>query len=184
MAFVVALGMSKTPRVGDNTHPLDEDRTREVLREQLGFLKSSANAYNQGNTSEAKRLATTARTLVHTGQSASVLKLLGREKKLEFWDTATRLAVPPDLVGVDTFTIGYPDGREEQANSVPATMRQIAHELIVTFSRDRVGDTFWVLISRSVGVGPPVPDRCLRHARNDPPELGRRVHDFLRYAST
>jgi hypothetical protein len=63
MAFVVALGMSKTPRVGDNTHPLDEDRTREVLREQLGFLKSPANAYNQGNTSEAKRLATTARTL-------------------------------------------------------------------------------------------------------------------------
>lgn len=58
------------------------------LKEQIDFLQRSAKAYDEGYTSEAKRLATTLRILLHdTTQSKSLLTLLGR-KKMKFYNTA------------------------------------------------------------------------------------------------
>jgi hypothetical protein len=63
---------------------------REHLIEQLGFLASSAAEYDAGTESEAKRLATTIRVLVHdTSRSRSVLTHLGVRDRLPWTDTAT-----------------------------------------------------------------------------------------------
>ena len=51
----------------------------EHLEEQLGFLRRSADAYDEGHHGEAKRMAVTIRILVHdTGASASLLGQLDR----------------------------------------------------------------------------------------------------------
>jgi hypothetical protein len=68
-----------------------EDLKRH-LQEQLGFLQRSADAYDQGYTDEAKRLAVTIRVLVQDSKaSKSLLEQLG-EKTRKFYDTA----VPDD----------------------------------------------------------------------------------------
>lgn len=61
---------------------------KELLEEQIQFLQSSADAFDRGFESEAKRLAVTARVLLHdTRKSDSLLSQLGC-KSIEFWDTA------------------------------------------------------------------------------------------------
>jgi hypothetical protein len=58
-----------------------------LLEQELGFLKRSANAYDDGDESEATRLAATIRVLVHdTPQSKSLLARLGR-KRVPWLDT-------------------------------------------------------------------------------------------------
>ncbi|MGN7250031.1 hypothetical protein [Arthrobacter sp. SAFR-014] len=67
----------------------------EHLSEQLSFLSSSCDAFDQGNRSEAKRIATQIRVLVHdTTQSHSLLKQLGIKSTMQFvWsDTPGRIA--------------------------------------------------------------------------------------------
>ncbi len=57
------------------------------LREQFRFLKNSAQAYDEGFSGEAKRLATVVRVLLHdTGVSRSLLKTLGVKEKLRYYD--------------------------------------------------------------------------------------------------
>jgi hypothetical protein len=57
------------------------------LKEQIEFLQRSAQAFDEGFTSEAKRLATTLRVLLHdTTASSSLLMLLGK-KKIQFYNT-------------------------------------------------------------------------------------------------
>ncbi len=64
------------------------EELEEHLREQLGFLKSSCEAFDQGNEAEAKRLATTLRLLLHeTVRSRSLLGQLGKLDG-KFFDTA------------------------------------------------------------------------------------------------
>ena len=59
------------------------------LAEQLGFLQRSADAFDQGQHSEAKRIATTLRILVHdTKHSKSLLEQLGRKTTTLFVDSA------------------------------------------------------------------------------------------------
>ena len=63
-------------------------KLREALLEQISYLKSSANIYDSGDKSEAKRLATTIRVLMHdTKRSKSLLNLLNM-KHTKFLDTA------------------------------------------------------------------------------------------------
>lgn len=58
------------------------------LKEQIQFLVSSSKAYDEGFTSEAKRLANVIRILVHdTTRSTSLLKSL-HKKDILFYDTA------------------------------------------------------------------------------------------------
>ena len=58
------------------------------LREQIAFMKQSANSYDAGFESEGKRLAVVIRVLVHdTSQSTSLLTLLGK-KNIFFYDSA------------------------------------------------------------------------------------------------
>jgi len=72
---------TKTPREAGDL--LDQ------LAEQIGFLKSSADAFDSGNESEAKRLAVTLRTLLHDrgNTSKSLLGQLGM-KGVDFLQSA------------------------------------------------------------------------------------------------
>jgi len=58
------------------------------LIEQINFLQRSAKTYDEGYASEAKRIATTLRVLLHdTTWSKSLLTLLGK-KRIKFYNTA------------------------------------------------------------------------------------------------
>jgi len=67
----------------------DTNDLASQLDDQIRLLKSSADAFDQGETAEAKRLALGVRILVHdTGRSRSLLTLLGRKANLLLLDTA------------------------------------------------------------------------------------------------
>lgn len=71
---------------------------KEHFEEQLGFLESSAAAYDAGVESEAKRLAVNLRVLLHdTGRSTSLLSHLGVKDELPFRNTASE-PHPPDVI--------------------------------------------------------------------------------------
>jgi hypothetical protein len=68
---------------------------REHLQEQVGFILASAEAFHQGRQSEAKRMATAIRILVHdTGRSHSLLSQLAVKNRILYYDTATSVADP------------------------------------------------------------------------------------------
>lgn len=70
-------------------HRQSDSELMNHLYEQLGFLRRSAAHYDEGDFSEAKRLATTLRLLLHdTKQSKSLLRQLDLLNKLRFIDTA------------------------------------------------------------------------------------------------
>jgi len=73
------------------------------LKEQIDFLKSSCDAYDDGNKEEAKRIASTIRTLVHdTGRSKSLLSQLGIKDKLKFHDSSFE-EKPKDGIRIGTY---------------------------------------------------------------------------------
>lgn len=75
----------------------------EHLRDQMGFLRDSAAAYDQGKEADAKRLAAHLRTLLHdAGQSTSVLAHLGVKESLPWLDTA----IAPDPTWTYEFALG------------------------------------------------------------------------------
>jgi len=88
----------------------------EHLREQVGFILASADAFHRGRQSEAKRMAAAIRLLVHdTGRSRSLLSQLAIKNRILFYDTAgsvsdPRLASALNLAGF-VLTVG-PDGPE------------------------------------------------------------------------
>jgi hypothetical protein len=72
---------------------------KEQFDEQVAFLESSSKAYDDGNESEAKRLAVTLRVLVHdTRHSVSLLNHLGVKDQLPFADTASPDTPPGAIV--------------------------------------------------------------------------------------
>jgi SEC-C motif len=76
---------------------------KEQFKEQIGFLRSSSQAYDAGNEPEAKRLSVNLRVLVHdTRNSVSLLKHLEIKDKLPFVNTAP----PPAPPGVISFFRG------------------------------------------------------------------------------
>lgn len=81
------------------------------LKENIGFLEASNEAFDKGRYPEAKRLATTIRVLVHdTVNSKSILGLLGEKDNLEFL-TTTEEDMPGNLTpftGLVGVRLGYP----------------------------------------------------------------------------
>lgn len=68
---------------------LTEEQLRENLKEQLKFLKKSAEEFGKGDVSEAKRLAVTIRLLLHdTRKSASLLGQLRIKNNMAYLDTS------------------------------------------------------------------------------------------------
>jgi hypothetical protein len=80
--------------------PQTEQELKEHLKEQIEFLQRSAKAYDEGYTSEAKRIATTLRVLLYDSTpsnsskssklsrpSRSLLTLLGKDR-MKFYNTA------------------------------------------------------------------------------------------------
>jgi hypothetical protein len=64
----------------------------DALRKQVRFFRTSAAAFDAGDTAEAARSAVAIRVLVHdAGRSFSVLRQLGVKDRLRFVDTATPL---------------------------------------------------------------------------------------------
>ena len=79
------------------TYELTTAELEEQLRNQLDFLRASAEAFDSGSTAEAARLATVIRVLVHdTRSSHSLLSQLGLKDSIRFVNTA------PDLDGIIT----------------------------------------------------------------------------------
>ncbi len=70
-------------------HRQTDPELMEHLYDQMGFLRRSAEHYDAGNFSEAKRLATTLRVLLHDSKkSKSLLTQLRLKSELRFVDTA------------------------------------------------------------------------------------------------
>jgi hypothetical protein len=89
------------------------------LHEQMTFLRGSAESYDAGDFSEAKRLATTLRLLLHdTKKSRSLLTHLGLKNKLRFVDTAGEIRP-------DTFE-RLPGGRFRASVAVAIPLAPIA----------------------------------------------------------
>ncbi len=66
-----------------------QDQLKEALLQQLQFLGTSCQAFDNGNESEALRIAGVLRTLLHdTSSSVSLLKQLGIKDKIKFVDSA------------------------------------------------------------------------------------------------
>jgi hypothetical protein len=76
------------------TYRQTSDDLVQKLREQLGFLRTSAARFDAGEVSEATRLAMPIRVLVYdTRASHSLLGQLGVKANLRFFDTA--YDIPP-----------------------------------------------------------------------------------------
>ena len=66
------------------------DQLKKHLNEQLAFIESSCNSYDQGNTSEAKRIAVSVRTLVKNSKSTTSLLSQLRLEQKKLWDSSTK----------------------------------------------------------------------------------------------
>lgn len=74
-------------------HRQTDPELMDHLYEQMAFLRRSASLYDEGEFSEAKRLAATLRVLLYDSPtSLSLLTQLGLKKKLSFVDTAGDVA--------------------------------------------------------------------------------------------
>jgi len=65
-----------------------EDELKDQLKDQIDFLVKSSKAYDEGLTSEAKRLATVIRALLHDTQNSTSLLTLLKKKDMLFYDTS------------------------------------------------------------------------------------------------
>ncbi|URN85161.1 hypothetical protein [Acetobacterium wieringae] len=69
-----------------------ESEYKSILNEQIHFLIKSAEEFDKGYFSEAKRLATTIRVLLHdTRTSISLLKQIGIKDSIKYYNTANFL---------------------------------------------------------------------------------------------
>ncbi|MGB8220292.1 MAG: hypothetical protein WCE46_07930 [Methanoregula sp.] len=66
-----------------------EGELKTHLKEQIDFLQRSAKAYDEGYTSEAKRIAMVLRILLHDTSSSTSLMTLLNKKKIKFYNTAS-----------------------------------------------------------------------------------------------
>lgn len=64
----------------------------DQLNEQLEFLRKSCESFDEGNHSEAKRIAIAIRVILHDGNnSVSILKQLGIKDSIEFLDSIPKI---------------------------------------------------------------------------------------------
>ncbi len=78
-------------------HKYSENELLEKLKQQMRFLKTSCDIFDQGNTEEAIRLSTTIRILAHdTKNSRSLLHQINK-KKMKFYDTSSQYS-PTNLL--------------------------------------------------------------------------------------
>lgn len=66
------------------------DDLQSHLQQQIYFLKSSAKAYDEGNTIEAKRIATSIRVLVHDTENSKSLLTQLNKKDIKYYDSASK----------------------------------------------------------------------------------------------
>lgn len=65
-----------------------EEELKKHLKEQIQFLLRSSQSYDEGFTSEAKRLAVIIRVLLHDTQKSTSLLTLLQEKDISLYDTS------------------------------------------------------------------------------------------------
>jgi len=65
-----------------------EDEMKSHLKEQIEFLKRSSQSYDEGFTSEAKRLTVAIRVLLHDTQKSTSLLTHLKKKDILFYDTS------------------------------------------------------------------------------------------------
>lgn len=99
----------------------------EHLREQVEFLERSANAYDSGAESEAKRLAVVLRVLLHEGRrsnSRALLGSLGVRDALEFHDVVG--APPASAVAFVGLQMGFTPSGFRYYPKLGAIVRRVA----------------------------------------------------------
>jgi hypothetical protein len=80
-----------------------QEDLKNLLKEQIDFLKASSDAYDKGFKGEAKRMATTIRVLLHdTSSSHSLLGQLNL-KSGKFYSTTTKIIVGRDQLQVGSY---------------------------------------------------------------------------------
>jgi hypothetical protein len=79
-------------------HKRTRDELEAALREQIGFLRSSADSYDRGSFTEAKRLSGTCYTLLYDGnqRTRSLLGQLGLKDEMQFIGSAFRIGSGAD----------------------------------------------------------------------------------------
>lgn len=90
-----------------------EDELKFDLKEQIEFLRRSSQSYDEGSTSEAKRLAVVIRVLLHDTQNSTSLLTLLKKKDILFYDTSLDYN-PHNLastMGLIMMRIGQDDAR-------------------------------------------------------------------------
>lgn len=130
------------------------DELKKHLEEQLGFLESSADSFDVGNTSEAKRLATTLRVLLHdTSQSKSLLGQLGMKHKLFYdssnyagynktpWDVAVYTGLIGQCINMEAHQIAYIPILDREGDGPPPWV-DFDHWWHMVVIKDEVGNTF------------------------------------------
>jgi len=81
-----------------------EVELKEALDEQISHIKSSCKLFDEGDRSEAKRIAVATRILVHdTDKSISLLTQLNAKNSLEFIDTSFEFS-PSNLMSHEGLT--------------------------------------------------------------------------------
>ena len=68
------------------SYELTNEDLMGYLREQINFLKSSCQSYDNGFESEAKRIAVIIRVLLHDSERSKSLLTLLRKKNIKFYD--------------------------------------------------------------------------------------------------
>ncbi|HDS1557439.1 TPA: hypothetical protein QEL11_001276 [Stenotrophomonas maltophilia] len=74
-----------------NRHTQSREELEQHLREQIEFLRNSAKSFDDGYEGESKRIAATARVLLHENRQSKSLLLQLAMKDLPFWDTSAPL---------------------------------------------------------------------------------------------
>lgn len=75
-----------------------KDELKKHLLEQIMFIKKSSKDFDNGDTAEAKRLATSLRVLLHdTKNSKSLLLSLGDKEKITFLDSSLQY-IPSNIM--------------------------------------------------------------------------------------
>jgi len=131
-----------------------QEDLEDHLREQLSFLISSATAYDNGNSSEAKRLAVVLRVLLHdTANSKSLLAQLGMKERQFYdssnyqrynktpWDVAVYTGLVGQCINIDSGQVSYIPILDRKGDE-PPQWAEFSFWWTMAVMKDEIGNTF------------------------------------------
>lgn len=123
------------------------DELHQHLAEQIGFLRKSSKAFDEGDSTEAKRLVTPIRVLVHqTTRSQALLHQLGLLNTMTFHDTADEID-PANMLESSMLTVmrfspgGRIDHHPALGDSYPLPQTRQWRPFVTWWTRPVIKDT-------------------------------------------